>query len=235
MYRVLIVEDEPEEARRLTGLIERYGQASGDEFQVVWHASAVEMVSDKSRYDLMLLDIDLPGVNGMEAAHLVRVYDEVTPIIFVTNLAQYAVSGYEVGATGFIVKPATYGSLRMNLDRAMRKVRQGASQSVRVSTDEGVRVVPVSQIVWIEIKGHRVTFHLEDAEDLESYGSLSQVEKDLAGAPILRVSKSFVANMDKVRRVSGLRLLLTSGDEIPISRARRREIVDTLNDYLGGR
>ena len=235
MYRVLVVEDEPEEARRLMGLIERYGQVRSEEFQVVWHASAVEMAADKSQYDLILLDIDLPGINGMEAAHLVRVYDEVTPIIFVTNLAQYAVSGYEVDATGFIVKPATFGSLRMNLDRAMRKVRRGASRSVRVSTDEGVRVVPVSQLVWIEIKGHHVTFHLEDDEDLEAYGSLAQVEKDLAEAPILRVSKSFVVNMDKVRRVSGLRLLLTSGDEVPMSRARRREIVDALNDYLGGR
>lgn len=235
MYRVLIVEDEPEEAHRLTGLIERYGMARGEQFQVVWHASAMEMAADKSHYDLMLFDIDLPGIDGMEAAHLVRVYDEITPIIFVTNLAQYAVSGYEVDATGFIVKPATFGSLRMSLDRALRKIRQGASRSVRVSTDEGVRVVPVSQIVWIEIKGHRITFHLEDAEDLESYGSLSQVEKDLAEAPVLRVSKSFVVNMDKVRRVSGPHLLLTSGDEIPISRARRREIVDALNDYLGGR
>lgn len=235
MYRVLIVEDEPEEARRLMGLIERYGEARDERFQVVWHASAMEMAADKSHYDLMLFDIDLPGVNGMEAAHLVRVYDEVTPIIFVTNLAQYAVSGYEVDATGFIVKPATFGSLRMSLDRALRKVRQGTSRSVMVSTDEGVRVIPVSQIVWIEIKGHHVTFHLEGEEDLESYGSLSQVEKDLAEAPVLRVSKSFVVNMDKVRRVSGLRLLLTSGDEIPISRARRREVVDALNDYLGGR
>lgn len=233
MYRILLVEDEPEEAQRLMALIERYAQASGESFQTTWRSSAMEMVADKSRYDLMLLDIDLPGINGMEAAQLVRVYDEVTPIIFVTNLAQYAVNGYEVGAMGFIVKPATFGSLRMNLNRAMRHIRQSAAQSIMVSTDEGVRVVHVDQIVWVEIKGHHITFHLEDEKPLESYGSLSQVEKDLACAPVLRVSKSFIVNMDKVRRVNGLRLLLTSGDEIPISRVRRREIVDALNDHLG--
>ena len=233
MYRILIVEDEPEEARRLMGLVDRYAQTRGEDFQTTWHSSAMEMVADKSRYDLMLLDIDLPGVNGMEAAQLVRVYDEVTPIIFVTNLAQYAVNGYEVGAMGFIVKPATFGSLRMNLDRALRHIRQSSAHSIMVSTDEDVRVVPVGQIVWVEIKGHHVTFHLEDGESLESYGTLSQIEKDLAGAPVLRVSKSFIVNMDKVRRVSGLRLMLVSGDEVPISRVRRREIVDALNDHLG--
>lgn len=235
MYRTLIVEDEPEEARRLTSLIERYGRERGVSFQTTWYASSVEMAGDKSHYDLMFLDIDLPGINGMETAQLVRVYDEVTPIIFVTNLAQYAITGYEVGATGFIVKPATYGGLRMNLDRALRQIRQGANSSVVVSTEDGMRVVPVGQITWIEIRGHHVTFHLEDEKPLESYGTLVQIEKDLAGAPILRTGKSYLVNMDKVRRIHASTLQLVTGEELPISRARKREIIDALTDYLGGR
>lgn len=109
MYRTLILEDEEDEAHRLMGLIERYGDARGTSFHVTWRTSALEMLSEKARYDLMLLDIELPGIDGMEAARLVREYDETTPLIFVTNLAKYAVRGYEVGALGFIVKPATYG------------------------------------------------------------------------------------------------------------------------------
>ena len=235
MYRIMIVEDEPDEAHRLMSLIERYGTARGVSFQMVWYTSAMEMGSDKSHYDLLLLDIDLPGINGMEAAQLLRVYDDVTPIIFVTNLAQYAISGYEVGATGFIVKPATFGNLSLNLDRAMRQIRQSAGRSISVSTNDGLRVVPVGQICWIEIKGHHITVHLEENDPIESYGTLAQIEKDLGGAPILRISKSFLVNMDKVRRVRGSMLQLVTGDELPISRTRKREIVDALTDYLGGR
>lgn len=234
MYRTLIVEDEPEEARRLSDLITRYGDLHHKQFQITRIASAMEMLSDKSRYDLCFLDIDLPGINGMEAAQLLRVYDEATPIIFVTNLAKYAVKGYEVNALGFIVKPATYGSLSMNLDRALRTIGQNAGRSVMIPTDDGLRVIPFSSIVFVEVTGHRLTYHLED-ETLEARGSLGQLESDLANAPVVRVSKSCLANMDKVLLVRNDRLQMSSGDHLHISRTRKREVVDAVTDYLGGR
>lgn len=234
MYRTLIVEDEPEEARRLSELITRYGNMHRKQFQITRISSAMEMLSDKSRYDLCFLDIDLPGINGMEAAQLLRVYDEATPIIFVTNLAKYAVKGYEVNALGFIVKPATYGSLSMNLDRALRTIDQNAGRSVMIPTDDGLRVIPFSSIVFVEVTGHRLTYHLE-GETLEARGSLGQLESDLANAPIVRVSKSCVANMDKVLLVRNDRLQMSSGDHLHISRTRKREVVDAVTDYLGGR
>lgn len=235
MYRTLVLEDEAEEARRIMDLIQRYGAARNETFQVTWHSSAVELLSDKSRYDLMLLDIELPGINGIEAASLLRVYDEVTPIIFVTNLAKYAVRGYEVGATGFIVKPATFGGLKMALDRALRQIRQHAGRSLMVPTEDGSRVIPLAQLVWIEIKGHHMTYHLEDGESLGSYGSLTQVEKELEGAPVMRVSKGCLINMEKVRRIQTSKLVMVTGDELVVARGRRREIVEALTDYLGGR
>ena len=172
MYRALIVEDEPTEARRLTDYLRRYGDAHAEAFQITWLKSAMEMLSDKGRYDLILLDIDLPGISGMEAAQLMRVYDEATPIIFVTNLAKYAVKGYEVGATGFIVKPVTWGNLSMNLDRALRVIKQNSGRSVMVSTEDGVRVVPFSSIVYIEVNGHKLTYHLESGEQIETRGTV---------------------------------------------------------------
>lgn len=87
MLRVLIVEDEPEMAGNLRALIQRYGEKNGQDFDITWVSSALEMFGDKRRYDICLLDIDLPGINGMEAAHLLRSYNHSTVIIFVTNLA----------------------------------------------------------------------------------------------------------------------------------------------------
>lgn len=234
-YRTLIVEDEPVEARRLCDLLHRYEAARKVEFSITWVKSALDMMSDKSRYDLCLLDIDLPGINGMEAAHLMRVYDEQTPIIFVTNLAKYAVKGYEVNACGFIVKPATFGNLSMNLDRALRAVRQNAGRSVMVPTEDGTRVVSFQSIVYVDVMGHTLSYHLESGEVVDARGSLAQVEEELGEAPIVRVSKSCIANMDKVALIRTDVLQMTTGEELHISRTRKREVADAVTDYLGGR
>lgn len=235
MYRALVVEDEPSEAQRLSDYLRRYGDAHGEAFHITWIKSAMEMLSDKGRYDLILLDIDLPGISGMEAAQLMRVYDETTPIIFVTNLAKYAVKGYEVGATGFIVKPVTWGNLSMNLDRAMRAIKQNAGRSVMVPTEDGMRVVPFSTIVYVEVTGHRLTYHLESGELLEARGSLGQLEDALSGAPIIRVAKSCLVNMDKIVLMRPQSLQMVTGDTLSISRTRKREVVDAVTDHLGGR
>ena len=235
MIRTLIVEDEPAEAQRLTEYVRRYGDARGETFQITWLKSAMEMLSDKSPYDLVLLDIDLPGISGMEAAQLLRVYDETTPIIFVTNLAKYAVKGYEVGATGFIIKPVNWGNLSMNLDRALRAIRQNVGRTVMVPTDDGMRVVPFSQLVYVEVTGHRLTYHLEDGSTLEARGSLGQLEDELSGAPVIRISKSCVANMDKIVLVRAQGMQMSTGETLPISRTRKREVMDAVTDYLGSR
>lgn len=235
MIRTLIVEDEPAEAQRLTEYVRRYGDARGEMFQITWLKSAMEMLSDKSPYDLVLLDIDLPGISGMEAAQLLRVYDETTPIIFVTNLAKYAVKGYEVGATGFIIKPVNWGNLSMNLDRALRAIRQNVGRTVMVPTDDGMRVVPFSQLVYVEVTGHRLTYHLEDGTALEARGSLGQLEDELSGAPVIRISKSCVANMDKIVLVRAQGMQMSTGVTLPISRTRKHEVMDAVTDYLGSR
>lgn len=235
MIRTLIVEDEAEEARHLQDLLGRYGRAHGEEFTVTWYSSALEMLSDHGHYDLCMLDIEMPGINGMEAATLLRTYDEETPIIFVTNLAKYAVKGYEVGATGFIVKPATYGNLQLALDRALRTVRHNAGRALTIPTEDGVRVVPLRQLVYIEVTKHRLTYHIEGERPLEARGSLAQVEEELEGAPVVRVSKSFLANMDHIALVRSSEVQMSNGDALPISRTHKKAVVDKVTDYLGGR
>ena len=123
----------------------------------------------------------------------------------------------------------------MNLDRALRTIRQNAGRSVMVPTEDGVRVVPFSSIVYIEVTGHKLTYHLEGEPPLEARGSLGQIEEDLAGAPVVRVAKSCLANMDKIAFIRPQALQMVTGDQLHVSRTRKREVMDTVTDYLGGR
>lgn len=235
LYRTLIVEDEPAEAQHLTELLRRYGQAHGHEFVITWHDSAIEMLEDHGHYDLSLLDIQMPGINGMEAAALLRTYDDQIPIIFVTNLAKYAVKGYEVGACGFIVKPATYGNLTLALERALRTVTQNAGRTVTIPTESGLRVIPLRQIVYIEVMKHKLTYHIVGEEPVDARGSLVQLEEDLADAPVVRISKSCLANMDQISMLRSAEMQMANGDCLRISRTHKRNVVDKVTDYLGGR
>ena len=235
MIRTLIVEDDPAEAQRLTEFIRRYGSARDEAFQITWLKSAMEMLSDQAHYDLVLLDIDLPGLSGMEAAQLMRVYDETTPIIFVTNLAKYAVKGYEVGASGFIVKPVSWGNLSLNLDRALRAIHQNVGRSVMVPTEDGVRVISFNQLVYVEVMGHRLSYHLEDGSVLEARGALAQLEGELGDSPVIRISKSCIVNMDKIVLVRPQSLQVVTGETLPVSRMRKHEVTESVTSYLGSR
>ena len=235
MYSALIVDDDPQDAQTLIQLIRRYGQAKGEEFQFTHFTSAMEMLSSKRAYDICFLDIDMPGITGMEAAHLLRSYDEAMPIIFVTNLAKFAVKGYEVGASGFIIKPVKYGNLSLALDRALREADRNTSRSLIANTEDGLHVVPFNSIAYIDVSGHTLSIHQDDGEVIEMRGSLAQVETDLKGAPLIRISKSCLVNMDKIQVINAAGIKMPDGTQLKISRTRKREITDAITDYLGGR
>lgn len=235
MYEILIVEDEPEAAAQLEGAIERYGAACGEEFHTTWNQSALCLVDERTEpVDLIFLDIDLPGIDGMKAAAEFRERDQSTPIIFVTNLAQYAVKGYAVDALDFIVKPITYGAFALRMDRALQVMRRAAGRTITVKSREGLRAFPANNLVSIEVRGHDLVYTLASGEAIAVRGSLKNVEPELGGSPFLRISSSCIINMAHVRGLRDAQVTLTGGAEVWISRANKRRCLEEITRYLGG-
>ena len=109
MFRIAIVEDEDACARLLEDYIRRYGETAGDAFRTDRFPNGLEFIENyRPVYDVILMDIRMPLVDGMEAARRLRAQDEETALIFVTNMAQYAIKGYEVQALDFMLKPVQY-------------------------------------------------------------------------------------------------------------------------------
>lgn len=235
MTSMLIVEDEKPAADALLALVRRYEESRGVTFDVNVVGAAFELLDASRTYDICLLDIQLPGINGMEAAELLRSQHRVTSIIFVTDLAQYAVRGYEVDALGFLVKPTTFAGLSMNLDRAMREVAQGTNRTLTVPTGDGFRSLPFSQVTYIEVRNHDLVYHTVDGEALRARGSLAQVERELADAPMVRVSRYCLANMALITGVAGDEVTVAGGAALHITRGHKKEIELALARYLGGR
>lgn len=236
-YRALIVEDDADAARTLRSHLMRFGAERGVSFSCETLGSALELVDGKrtASADILFLDIGLPGINGMEAAELVRAHDEVTPIIFVTDLAQYAVRGYAVDALDFMVKPVGYADFALRMGRALRVMARNARSTVGIPTADGVQIVDVQDVVWVETWRHDLYWHLVGGgEPLRQRGSLTALAEQLGPERFCRISASHLINMGQVRLVRGGAVVMSDGVELALSRTRKREALAELARFVGG-
>jgi len=234
MYRVLIVEDDPSEVDKLRGHLDHYGREHDMSLSVDALSSALEFAETRRSADLIFMDINIPGINGMEAAELLRTYDAETPLIFVTDLAQYAVSGYQVDALDFMVKPVEYADFTLRMDRAMRVMRRREGRSITVPTTDGTRVVGLRDVLYVDVLRHDLYYHVAGGEVLRIRGSLTQLEARLASEGFVRISASHLVNMAHVARIRTGSVEMSNGDEISLGRSRKKQALETLSAYVGG-
>ena len=233
MYRFLVIEDEEEAGESLLAQLQRYFDDRGIDARIDWMRSAFDFLEFKQRWDLVFMDIALPGISGMEAAQLLREKDSETLLIFVTDLAQFAVKGYEVDALDFVVKPVNYQSLSMRLDRAMRILADKKEKNVFLSTRFGARVFPVSALVYAEVRGHNLEYHLED-ETIVMRGTMAKLSDEMDSAQFIRISNSCLVNADRIRSIEGSVIKMSNGDELAISRTKKKAALEALANYFGG-
>ncbi len=234
MYRILIVEDDDTAADLLRRHIDRYATEKGLELQVRRISSALGFAAERNEADLVFLDIELPGFTGLEVADLLRAYDDETPIIFVTNLSQYAMEGYRVHAVDFIIKPVRYFDLSMAMDRALRYMRRTSHRTIPVQTQDGIHVIWVGDITLIESSGHNVTYRLVDGSSFVTRATLKSVEATLADEPFVRISKSCLANLTQLKTVTTEGVTLADGQTAYFGRTKKKEALEKITRFLGG-
>ena len=234
LVRVLVVEDDAQQSERLVACLKKYEELHGQPFAITVTDTAFELLDTAPDADVIFMDIGLPGVNGMEAAGILRMNSVRTPIIFITSLAQYAARSYEVDALDFIVKPVNYESFALRMDRALRVILRTLGRSIFVKTKEGLRVLPVTDVTAITLDGHAICYHLEDGSTFSSRGSMGKVAKSLEGTPFVMVTSGTLVNMDFVRSVDTYGVKLSTGEEYPISRPKRKDVLRDIANYYGG-
>ena len=236
MYRVLIVEDMPAEAEVLRRHLSRYGAEHDLRFDVRVITSALAFVDDRPHADLIFMDIDLPGMTGMQAAEYLRAYDESTPLIFVTNLAQFAVQGYAVDALDFVVKPVEYHDFALRMNRAVRVMERLEGRTVSIKSEGEVHIVSQTDIVYVDVVKHNVRYHMAGDEGrgpLCERGTLRAAEQELNQALFLRINSGCLVNMGQVRRITPSSVVMRTGEELFFSRSQRKHALETLANYAG--
>ena len=233
MIRVLIAEDDPQCARQLRQFLDSYSQETGRTFRITHYDNGEDLVERyQPEFDLLLLDVDMPFMDGMTAAGHIRRLDPEVVIVFVTNLAQYAIQGYSVNALDYILKPLNYFSFSQRLTRALRYVKKREDAYITVAVKGGALKLEVGNIHYIERLGRQLMFHTHDGIHASS-ATLQQMEDALSGKGFARCNKGYLVNL---AHVSGVRdgCAVVRGDKLLISRGRRGPFLDALADYVGG-
>ena len=234
MKRVIaVVEDDPGEAGVLRSHFERYGAESGEEFDIRWFPDGGSFLNNyQPIYDLVFMDIDLPGINGLDTAQCLRQADRSVALVFVTNLARYAAKGYAVDAMDFLLKPVSYANFTITVQRALLRCRHGHQPDLLINIPDGVYRISVSRIKYIEVINHTLVYHTTEG-DVTSAGNLKEVESRLDCRQFVRCNRCYLVNLAFVRAVRGHTLVLDM-DELQISRPKRAALLEALNNYLGG-
>lgn len=232
MVNFCIVEDDEIAARELESFIRRYCVAIDTEFKVSGYRSAVSFLNNYGGgFDIIFMDIDLPGLNGMDAVKKLRDADESAMVIFVTNLKQYAVGGYEVGAFDFVVKPIVYSNFVLKLRRALGALHAKRGREIWVPTRAGKKLIDCSRLMYVEVMKHVISYHTT-AETVVGSGTLKSVCENLEGLPFSLCNRCYLVNLSFVTEING-NFVTVGKEKLLISVPRRKEFLRSFNDFLG--
>ena len=232
---ILIAEDEPHFAAQLQSYLQRFASENGLEIKMTIFTNGGELVDQyHPQWDLLLLDVNMPGMDGISVAQCIRETDPSVAIMFITNLAQYAIRGYEVQAMDYILKPVNYYALSMKLKRVLGHLRRESGRTLLLPLDGDLMRVPLARIRYVEVYDHSLRFHTTDGI-VQTTGSrsLPKLEQELQGMDFARCHSSYLINL---RYVDGMRdnAVQVAGEIIPVSRNRRRAFLQTLMDHVKG-
>lgn len=230
MISTVIVEDENQAAARLSEFLSRYGADRGQRFRITVYDNAASFLEEyRGGVDLVFMDIQMPGLNGMDAARLLREKDREVQIVFVTSLMTYAVSGYEVGALDYIVKPFEYKDLALRLGRALLRLRK--KRRFISFSGKGLYVtLDTEDIRYLESVGHKVIYHLAN-ETLTRWESLTVCQGELPPG-FVRCNSCYVVNLEYVRSFDGENADV-DGQSLRVSKPRRAAFRRALAEYEG--
>lgn len=232
MIRIAIVEDEESCREQILSFLDRYENERKITFQKSFFCDGIDILDGYNcQYDIVLLDIRMKHMDGMETARKIRKADKNVILIFITNMAEYAIQGYDVEARGFILKPVRYRLFAQQMDRACREIESRKREYLSLQLSSGIRNIDLKEIRYIESREHYLYIHLSE-EVIPFYCTIKDMEKRLEGKHFFRCNNGLIVNLSKVENVRSNEVKVC-GETLTVSRSRKKEFMDLLTEYMG--
>jgi len=233
MIRIAIVEDDIIYMNQLTEYINRYEEENDEKFDVKKFWDGDDIVYEyKAVYDIIFMDIQMKIMDGMKAAQNIRKMDDNCILIFITNMAQYAIQGYSVNAMDFVLKPISYFAFSEELAKAVRRMKERAVAHIMIKQESGMIRLDVLQVTYVESHGHKILIHTPNAI-YKTIATMKNMEAQLSVYKFSRCNNCYLVNLRHVESVHQ-NIVTLAGEKLQISRPKKKAFMNALTDFVGG-
>lgn len=230
MIRIAFCDDDAATLTELRGLLNRYRGARRVEIEDTAFRSPLELISEierGARYDVLFLDVLMPGENGIDAAGEIRSLDSNVKIIFLTSSSEFAVQSYAVSAYFYQLKPIWADSFFRLMDSVLSACEKEQENSILLRCRTGIVRILLSQLEYCEVIRKTIFFHMASGRVYESVGNMEQISGDLLRrGHFFRVHRSYTVNLDYITEINSHAVIMNCRAEIPIPRGKFSQIKD---------
>lgn len=236
MIKVAIVEDSKTDTNKILSYLDNFCAAEKLECKAECFSDGMFFIDKlKNNYDVVILDIEMPLLDGMSTAKKIREAGWECNIIFVTNMARYAISGYEVDAVAYLVKPVAYYNFANVMKKVLSKIRMKESKEkdiVITSKKNGVNVISLSMLKYIDVIGHELYFYTENGKFCYHRKTLKEIMTLLPADSFAYCSSHCVVNLKYVSCLRGNTLVLLDKTELDLTRSKKKDFIERFMAFI---
>lgn len=230
-----ICDDEKHYRSIIRKYLEEILKSNAQSYEIHEFTSGEELLENyPNNLDILILDIQMDSIDGMNTARRIRTFDSNVEIIFMTSYSEFMQEGYEVRAYRYLLKPIDSEGLKKHILACIKEIRKNKNQYILIKNKSNTYKIYSNEIKYIEVQKKDMIIHTIN-KDFDARYSLEKIEKDLNTEQFVRCHKSFIINLNYVENIKSNTAILSSEEEIPISRYRYKDIKEKFLKFLGDR
>ena len=234
MIRIAICDDEKHMSDHIRAMASDFFRKKNREIQLRTFSSGEELLNYDGQIDILFLDIQMKGMDGIETARKLRDSKFRGFLIFITVLKEMVFQSFEVQAYDYLVKPVEEKQFEKTMERLYTSMQNASEDSLLVQKGYEGRIIREEEIVFCEIIDRKIYLNLASSEVIDYYGRIEKLEEKLAGR-FYRCHRSFLINLKYLKSYKNGTAYMEGGKEVPVSRLRGKEFSGVVLQYMKNR
>ena len=234
--KIAVCDDDFNFLQEMSDLLNQYGKEHNCSIEYKTFVNPLELVAQMEKgmhYDVIFLDIFMPGINGIQCAKDIRFWDNFVKIIFLTSSSEFAVESYAVRAYQYLLKPIQKESLFSILQLLEKEAKAIEKNIFILKSQNGITKISLSRLEYCEVVNRKILFHLSNGEEYECNLRMNELEEKLKDyGMFFKPHRSFLVNMDYIQTLTTHSIMTESGMKIPVPREKYTQIKQSYMEYI---